>query len=169
MRVGEKVPDFVLDAYHNGHIKKISSKEFAGKWVVLFFYPRDFTFVCPTELKAMAQRQADFEKENAVIVAASTDSAWSHKAWIEKDLPEVRYPILADTGHQLARQYGILVEEDGTALRGTFIIDPNGILQYMVVSNMNVGRSVDEIYRVLCALKTGGLCPANWKKGDKTL
>jgi alkyl hydroperoxide reductase subunit AhpC len=169
MKVGEKAPEFALEAYHNGEMKKVSSRDFAGKWVVLFFYPRDFTFVCPTELKGMARKAESFEKENAVIVGASTDSAWSHKAWFERDMPEVKYPVLADTGHQLARQYGILIEEDGTALRGTFIIDPNGILQYAVVSNLNVGRSVDETLRVLQALKSGGLCPVDWKKGEKTL
>lgn len=169
MKVGEKAPEFSLEAYQSGEMKKVSSKDFSGKWVVLFFYPRDFTFVCPTELKAMARRAGEFEKENAAIIGASTDSAHSHKAWFERELPEVKYPVLADTGHQLARAYGILIEEDGTALRGTFIIDPNGILQYSVVSNLNVGRSVDETLRVLQALKSGGLCPVDWKKGEKTL
>ena len=169
MKVGEKAPEFSLDAYWNGEIKKVGSRDFAGKWVVLFFYPRDFTFVCPTELKGMARMASEFEKENAVIVGASTDSAYSHKAWFERDMPEVKYPVLADTGHRLARECGILIEEDGTALRGTFIIDPDGVLQYSVVSGLNVGRSVNETLRVLQALKSGGLCPVDWKKGEKTL
>ena len=169
MKVGEKAPEFELDAYWNGEMKKVSSRDFAGKWIVLFFYPRDFTFVCPTELKGMAARAEEFGRENAVIIGASTDSAYSHKAWFERDMPEVKYPVLADTGHQLARECGILVEKDGTALRGTFIIDPDGVLQYAVVSGLNVGRSVGETLRVLQALKSGGLCPVDWKKGDKTL
>jgi peroxiredoxin (alkyl hydroperoxide reductase subunit C) len=169
MKVGEKAPGFNMEAYWNGEMKRIKSSDFAGKWIVLFFYPRDFTFVCPTELRALANREGDFQKENAQIVGASTDSAYSHKAWFEKDLPNVKYPVLADTGHTLAKDYGVLIEEDGTALRGTFIISPDGVLQYSVVSNLNVGRSVDETLRVLCALKSGGLCPVEWKKGEKTL
>jgi len=169
MKVGEKAPQFNLEAYSNGEIKKVSSNDFEGKWQVLFFYPRDFTFVCPTELKSLATHHTDFEKEGAQIIGVSTDSAHSHKAWFEKDLPEVKYPVLADTGHHLAQEYEILIESDGTALRGAFIIDPKGILQYAVVSNLNVGRSVSELLRVLKALKTGGLCPVEWKPGEKTL
>ena len=169
MKVGEKAPAFNLDAYMDGQIMKLSSSDIGGKWTLLFFYPRDFTFVCPTELKSMAQRQKDFEAEGCQIVAVSTDSAYSHKAWFEKDLPDVKYPVLADTGHKLSREYGILSEEDGTSLRGAFLIDPDGILQYATISNLNVGRNSDELLRILQAFKTGGLCPANWKKGDKTL
>lgn len=169
MKVGEKSPEFNLDAYVNGEIKKISSSDFSGKWVLLFFYPRDFTFVCPTELKSLAAMQGDFDAENCQIIGASTDSAYSHKAWFEKDLADVKYPVLADTGHSLARDFGILIESDGTALRGAFLIDPDGILQYATIANLNVGRSSEELLRVLQAFKTGGLCPVNWKKGEKTL
>ncbi len=170
LKIGHKAPEFALDAYHAGHgFKKISSRDFKGKWVVLFFYPRDFTFVCPTELHGFAKREADFKKEGAVIIAASTDSAHSHKAWFEKDLPDVKYPVLADTAHTLSREYGILIEETGEALRGTFIIDPEGTLKYIVISDMNVGRSVEETLRVLKALKTGKLCPVEWQEGEDTL
>ena len=169
MKVGEKAPEFNLEAYQGGQIKKLSSSDIKGKWALLFFYPRDFTFVCPTELTSLAQKQKEFDDEGCQIIAASTDSAFSHKVWFEKDLPEVKYPVLADTGHKLAREYGILNEEDGTALRGAFLIDPNGILQYATISNLNVGRNSDELLRILQAFKTGGMCPANWKKGDKTL
>lgn len=169
MKVGEKAPEFTLEAYSNGQITKVSSLDFAGKWMLLFFYPRDFTFVCPTELKSLASFHAAFQAEGCEIIGASTDSAFSHKAWLEKDLPEVKYPVLADTGHKLAREYNILIENDGTALRGAFLIDPNGILQYATIANLNVGRSAEELLRVLQAFKTGGFCPANWKKGDKTL
>ncbi len=169
MKVGEKAPSFSLEAYVAGESKKVSSSDFSGKWLVLFFYPRDFTFVCPTELSALAALQPQFENEGAQVIAASTDSYYSHKAWFERDLPTVKYPVLADTGHHLARECGVLIEGDGTALRGTFLIDPDGVLQYMVVSTINVGRSVHETLRVLQALKNGGLCPVEWKKGEKTL
>jgi alkyl hydroperoxide reductase subunit AhpC len=136
---------------------------------LLFFYPRDFTFVCPTELKSLAQNQDKFESENCQIIAVSTDSAYSHKAWFERDLKDVKYPVLADTAHTLSRQFGVLIESEGTALRGAFLIDPDGILQYSAISNLNVGRNIEDLLRVLEALKTKGMCPANWKKGDKTV
>ena len=170
LTIGKKAPDFALEAYQVGHnFKKIKLADFSGEWVVLFFYPRDFTFICPTELHEFAKREGDFKKEGAVILAASTDSAHSHKAWFEKDLPDVKYPVLADTTHALSRDYGILIEDTGEALRGTFIINPEGILKYIVVSDTNVGRSVEETLRVLKALKTGKLCPVEWHEGEKTL
>ena len=167
--LGKPAPRFNLEAYEDGEIKKITSEDYKGKWLVLNFYPRDFTFVCPTELKALARYEDEFKEQNAVILAASTDSVNSHKAWIESELKEVKYPVLADTSHSLSKNYNVLIEEEGKALRGTFIIDPEGILQYSVVSNLDVGRSTDEILRVLQALQTKELCPVNWKPGDKTL
>ncbi len=169
VKIGQKAPEFSLDAYHNGEFKKISLADFYGKWVVLFFYPRDFTFICPTELHEFAKREVDFKKENTIILGASTDSAHSHKAWFKGELPDVKYPILADTAHTLSRDYGVLVEETGEALRGTFIINPEGIIKYIVISDMNVGRSIEETLRVVRALKTGKLCPVEWKEGEKTL
>ncbi|MBI5392622.1 peroxiredoxin [Candidatus Woesearchaeota archaeon] len=169
VKVGEKAPMFVMDAYIDGQITKIDMNDYHGKWVVLFFYPLDFTFVCPTEISGFARKIQQFESKNAVVAAASTDSAFSHKAWFEKDLPEVKFPILADTSHQLSKAYSVLIEEKGIALRGTFIIDPEGVLKYMVVSDLGVGRSIDETLRVLEALQTGELCPIDWKPGMKTL
>jgi alkyl hydroperoxide reductase subunit AhpC len=169
IKVGQKAPPFIADAYVNGQTIKISSNDYKKRWVVLFFYPRDFTFVCPTELNGMARLEPEFKKLNAVVVGASTDSVFSHKAWFERDLPSVKYPVLADTNHAIARAYDVLIEESGEALRGTFIIDPEGVLQYAVVSNLNVGRSTDETLRVLQALQTGGLCPVDWKPGMPTL
>ena len=169
MKVGQQVADMQLDAYVNGDIKKVSLSDYKGKWIVLFFYPLDFTFVCPTEIKGFATAHADFEKKNTVVLAASTDSAHSHKAWFERDMPEVKFPVLADTAHKLSREFGVLIEEEGIALRGTFIIDPDGILQYSLVSGLNVGRSVKETLRVLSALQTGGLCPVDWEPGQETL
>ncbi len=171
IKIGHKAPDFTLTAYHghNDEFKKVSLKDYQGKWVILFFYPRDFTFVCPTELHGFAKHEAEFEKEGAAIIAASTDSEHAHKAWFSKDLPDVKYPVLADTTLSMTRDYEVLIEETGEALRGTFIINPEGIVKYIVVSDNNVGRSVEETLRVLKALKTGKLCPVEWEEGEKTL
>lgn len=169
VKIGELAPHFACESYVNGEIKKVSLDDFKGKWTVLFFYPLDFTFICPTELKSFANAAEEFEKNNAVVVGCSTDSAHSHKAWFSKDLPDVKYPVLADTNHKVSRDYGVLIEDEGIALRGTFIIDPDGVLQYSVISNLNVGRSVQETLRVLQACQTGGLCPIEWKPGESTL
>jgi peroxiredoxin (alkyl hydroperoxide reductase subunit C) len=141
-----------------------------GSWIVLFFYPRDFTFICPTELAAFAERHDDFLRERAVVLAASTDSYFSHKAWFESDprLAEVRYPVIADTAHKLSRSFDVLLE-DGATHRGTFIVDPTGMLLHMSVNEHDVGRSVDEVLRILQAFRTGALCPADWAPGKATL
>jgi alkyl hydroperoxide reductase subunit AhpC len=169
IKVGEKAPVFNADAYANRQMTRVSSNDYRRKWVVLFFYPRDFTFVCPTEMRGFHKLESEFKKNNAVVIGCSTDSAHSHKAWMERDMPEITYPVLADTNHAISKAYEVLIEETGEALRGTFIIDPDGVLQYAVVSNLNVGRSTDETLRVLQALQTGGLCPIDWKVGQDTL
>lgn len=169
LKLGEKVPAFEAQAYINGDFKRVKLEDYKGKWVVLFFWPLDFTFVCPTEIKAFAKNEEIFKKHDAVVIGASTDSEYSHKAWFEKDLPEVKFPALADTTHEISRLFGVLKEDQGVAYRGTFIIDPDGILRYSVISDLNVGRSVEETLRVLTALKSGGLCPVEWKEGEKTL
>jgi len=169
VKVGQKVDNFICESYVSGAMKKVSLSDYKGKWVVLFFYPLDFTFVCPTEITGFAKSEAEFTKLNTVILGASTDSAHSHKAWFSKDMPDVKFPILADTNHKISSQFGVLIEDEGIALRGTFVIDPDGILKYMVVSDLNVGRSVKETLRVLQALQTGGLCPIEWEPGQKTL
>jgi len=169
IKVGEKIQDMQLDAYVAGDMKKVSLSDYKGKWLVLFFYPLDFTFVCPTEITSFAKAEPEFTKYNAVVLGASTDSVHSHKAWFERDMPEVKFPILADTSHKLSRQFDVLIEDAGIALRGTFIIDPEGVLQYEVVSSLNIGRSVKETVRVLAALQTGGLCPVEWEPGQETL
>lgn len=151
--------------------KQISLTDFRGKWVVLFFYPLDFTFVCPTEIAGFGKAYEDFRDLDAEVIAASTDSKHSHLAWRrqEETLRDLPFMLLADNTKQVARDYNVLKEETGYALRGTFIIDPDGVLQYMVVHNEDVGRSVEETRRVLEALQTGELCPCNWKKGENTL
>ena len=167
--VGRPAPAFKTQAYVAGEIRDVSLDDYRGRWVCLFFYPLDFTFVCPTELKAFARREKEFEAEDCVILSVSVDSVYSHKAWAERDLPEVKYPMLSDVTRRLASDYGVLLEDQGIALRGTFLIDPEGVLRYAVVSDLNLGRSTDETLRVLQAAKTGGLCPADWEAGEPTL
>ncbi|MGE0614043.1 MAG: peroxiredoxin [Bacteriovoracia bacterium] len=169
LRVGMPAPQFKTMAYQGGDFKEVSLKDFKGKWVCLFFYPLDFTFVCPTEIRGFAEQAAKFKELNCEIIGASTDSEHSHKAWFERDLKEVRFPVLADTAHFVSRDYNVLIEDKGITLRGTFLIDPQGTLQYMSVNALGVGRSVDEVLRTLSALQTGELCPVDWKPGKATI
>lgn len=168
--VGSPAPQFSLDAVVNLEFKKVSLSDYRGKWVILFFYPGDFTFVCPTEIKGFNKALAEFKKVNAEVLAVSVDSVFSHLAWLKSGaLDKLDYPILSDFSKQTARVYGVLNEENSTARRGLFIIDPNGVIQYQVVHSDKVGRSVDETLRVLKALQTEELCPVNWKPGEKTI
>lgn len=168
--MNQPAPNFEgVTAYQNGEFKKISLSDYKGKWLVFFFYPRDFTFVCPTEIRGFGQKEKEFKALGADVLAASTDSEWSHKAWFERDLQEVKYPVLADTNHEVARAYDVLEQIDGSAHRGLFIIDPEGMIRYILISDGSVGRSVDETLRVLDALQTGELCPMAWEKGRETL
>ena len=172
VKVGLPAPPFRAEAYRRGDdgAASVDLAAYRGRWVVLFFYPRDFTFVCPTELNAFAQIEGAFADEDAVVVAVSTDSYWSHKAWFESHplLADIAYPVVADTTHDVADAYDVL-SPDGSALRGTFIVDPDGILRHASVTDQNVGRSPDETLRVLQALRTGELCPVAWRKGDDVL
>ncbi|WP_332633967.1 peroxiredoxin [Halalkalibacter flavus] len=175
--VGKQAPRFEMDAVMpNKEFKKVSLEENMknGKWTVLFFYPMDFTFVCPTEITAMSERYEEFQDLDAEVIGVSTDTIHTHLAWINTDrldngLGELHYPLAADTNHVVSREYGVLIEDEGIALRGLFIINPEGDLMYQVVFHNNIGRDVNETLRVLQALQTGGLCPANWKPGQKTL
>ncbi len=168
--IGKNAPQFdQVTAYHQGDFTKVSLRDYSGSWLVFFFYPRDFTFICPTELKGFAKHEAELAKLNAKVLAASTDSEWSHKAWFERDLPDVTYPVLADTTQQVAKDYGVLDDSNGEAQRGLFIIDPEGVVKYVVISAGSVGRSVKEVIRVLTALQSGDLCPVEWEPGQETL
>lgn len=169
LKVGEPAPHFAGEALIDGEFKKISLEDYRGKWVVLFFYPLDFTFVCPTEITGFHKHLAEFDKLGAVIIGCSTDSVHSHKAWTEGSLGKIDYPLLGDTTHRISKDYDVLIKEQGIALRGTFIIDQDGILRYQVISDLNVGRSVAETLRVIKALQTGELCPVEWGEGEKTL
>jgi peroxiredoxin (alkyl hydroperoxide reductase subunit C) len=169
LKIGQPAPHFEGQAYWNGAFKDVSLKNFKGKWVVLFFYPLDFTFVCPTELRAFAKDEKSFKDAGAQVVACSTDSAFSHKAWFEQDLKEVQYPVLSDYTKSVSRAYDVLNEEKGFANRGVFLIDPEGMVRYASVTDTSVGRSTEEVLRILKATQSGELCPANWKPGDKHL
>lgn len=175
--VGKQAPRFTMEAVlEDKSFGKVSLEENMNqdKWTVLFFYPMDFTFVCPTEITAMSDRFDEFEDLDAQIIGVSTDTIHTHLAWIntarqDNGLGELKYPLAADTNHTVSRDYGVLIEEEGIALRGLFIINPEGEMQYQTVFHNNIGRDVDETLRVLQALQTGGLCPANWRPGQKTL
>lgn len=174
--VAKEAPDFTMEtALGNGtDFGKVSLSDYKGKWLVLFFYPLDFTFVCPTEITALSDSADVFDDLDCEILGVSTDSKFSHRAWINtardaNGLGKLNFPLAADLTHKVSRDYGVLIEEEGIALRGLFIIDPEGELKYQVVNHNDVGRSVDETLRVLQALQSGGLCPANWKPGQKQL
>jgi len=176
-RVGHPAPDFSVQAYDrraDGTDKQFvqaSLSDYRGKWVCLFFYPLDFTFVCPTEIIAFNEALGDFQDRGCEVLTASTDSVFCHKGWCDAhtDLAKLKYLMLADTTHALSSAYGVLKEDAGIAYRGVFLIDPNGVTRWLAVHDLGVGRSVAEVLRVLDALQTDKLCPCNWSKGEKTL
>ena len=175
-KVGKPAPDFNMPSTKNMETlaENVKLSDYKGKWLVLLFYPLDFTFVCPTELTAFSDRLDELNGVGAEVIGISTDSVHSHRAWIKtprdkNGIEGLRYPLASDVGGKLARAYNILVEEANIALRGLYIINPDGVLQYAVVHDLNIGRSVDETLRGLQGLQTGGLCSADWKPGDSNL
>jgi peroxiredoxin (alkyl hydroperoxide reductase subunit C) len=175
-RINEKAPEFTEEAYVNDEIKKISLSDYKGKWVVLFFYPADFTFVCPTELGDMAANYEEIKKIGAEIISVSTDTAFVHKAWHDNSptIKAIQYPMLADPAMRVCKAYGTLIEEEGLSLRATAIIDPSGVLKSFEINDNSIGRSSEEILRKLKAADyvskhKGEVCPMNWKPGQKTL
>ncbi len=177
--VGKPAPDFTAKAVVNGDIKdKFKLSDFRGKYVVFFFYPLDFTFVCPTELHAFQEKLESFRKLNCEVIACSVDSHFSHAAWLEVDkknggISGVKYPLVADINKTIARDYDVLIPNEGIALRGTFLIDKDGIVRHQTVNDNSLGRNVDEALRMVEALQYveehGEVCPANWKKGQKAM
>jgi peroxiredoxin (alkyl hydroperoxide reductase subunit C) len=174
--VGKPAPDFDMPSTKN--IEKLNENvrlsDYEGKWLVLLFYPLDFTFVCPTELTTFSDRYEDFIGIGADVIGISTDSVHSHRAWLKTPRDKggvegLKYPLASDITKHVARDYGVLIEDKGIALRGLFVIDPDGVLRYAVVHDLNVGRSADETLRVIQALQTGGLCQAEWRPGQETL
>jgi len=176
--VGKPAPKFKAQAIVKGQIKEVSLDDYKGKWVVLFFYPLDFTFVCPTEITGFADRVADFQSRGAEVIGVSIDSQYSHLAWYNTPrnkggIAGTDYPVLADVTKQISRDYGVLMEDKGIALRGLFIINPDGVVVNETVNFLGVGRNVDETLRLIDAFqhnaKTGEVCPANWTKGKDTI
>ncbi|KAJ3545258.1 hypothetical protein NMY22_g2513 [Coprinellus aureogranulatus] len=177
--VQRPAPTFKADAVTGGLFEEVSLEQYKGQWVVLFFYPMDFTFVCPTEILAFNDALDQFKELNTAVLAVSTDSKYSHFAWATQPRkegglgPDLALPLVADRNMKISRDYGVLLEEEGIALRGLFIIDPKGILRQITVNDLPVGRSVDETIRLIKAFqftdKYGEVCPANWTEGSKTI
>ena len=167
IRIGEPAPDFTLQGVFKGQVSDYSLRDYRGRWVVFFFYPADFTFICPTEVTGFSRLAEEFRSESAEILGVSVDSVESHRSWAE-ELGGVSYPLLSDDKKEVSRAYGVLDPEEEISFRATFIISPAAVTSYVVVSHTNVGRSVEETLRVLRALRTERLCPSDWKPGDPT-
>jgi lipoyl-dependent peroxiredoxin subunit C len=175
LTVGDRFPDFRLQGVVNlekgKEFREITREDYAGKWLVVFLWPMDFTFVCPTEIAEFGRRHADFRARDAEVLGVSTDTHYVHLAW-RKDHPDLRtlpYPMLADTRRELSSALGVLHKAEGVPLRATFIVDPEGVIRFVSVNDLSVGRNPQEVLRVLDALQTDELCPCNWQKGDDVL
>ncbi len=176
VKIGHSVIDFSFEAFQNEDTKKLSLSGFRGQWLILFFYPADFTFVCPTELEELADSYEEFKKLGAEIVSVSCDTKWTHKAWHDQSpaIKKIKFPMAADPTGNLARAFGTYIEDEGVSLRGTFIIDPQGELKSMEINHNDIGRSAKELLRKLQAAKFvaehgGQVCPASWEPGKDTL
>ncbi len=173
--VGQRFPEFRVKATVSTEMDEafqtLTDQDFPGKWKVYFFWPKDFTFVCPTEIAGFARRNREFEERNAQVLGGSVDSEFVHLAWRQQhpDLRKVPFPMLADVKRELSQRLGILDPKEGVAQRATFIVDPEGVIRFVSVTDLSVGRSVEEVLRVLDALQTEGLCPCEWQPGEATL
>ena len=174
--IGQKIPDLEFEIFHANEIKKAKLSDYSGKWLILFFYPADFTFVCPTELKEMADFYSDFQKEGAEIISVSTDTAFVHKAWHDES-PAIRginFPMAADPAGKICKHFGTYIEQEGLSYRASFVINPDGEIMAYEIHNNSIGRSAAELLRKLQAAKFvrehgGEVCPASWRPGAKTL
>ncbi len=176
VKIGQKITDFELKAYQNDDIKTIKLSDYKGKWLILLFYPADFTFICPTELEEAAAHYADFQSAGAEVLSISTDTVYVHKAWhdVSPSIKKIKFPMVADPTGNLCREFGTYIDEAGLSLRGSFIIDPDGILKAYEIHDNSIGRSAKEILRKVQAAKfvrenKGEVCPASWEPGKKTL
>ena len=176
IRIGQKIPEITLEAFHEDKIKKIKLTDFLGKWIVFIFYPADFTFICPTELEEAADHYKEFQKLGAEIFSVSTDTVFVHKAWHDNSpsIKKIKFPMLADPTGKLCREFGTYIEEEGLSLRGSFIVNPDGNLIAFEVHDNSIGRSIKELLRKLQAAKfvrenKGLVCPASWEPGKKNL
>ena len=176
LKIGKEVPDIELEAFHNEETKKIRLSDYKGKWLVLIFYPADFTFICPTELEEAANYYEEFKKLDAEILSISTDTVFAHKAWHDTSptIKKIKFPMLADPTGKLCKEFGTYIEEEGLSLRGSFIIDPEGVLKTCEIHDNSIGRNTKELLRKLQAAKfvrnnKGQVCPVSWEPGKKTL
>ena len=174
--INAKVPEFRVQAYHNGEFIEVSNKDIEGKWAIFFFYPADFTFVCPTELEDLQDKYEKLKEMGVEVFSVSTDSHFVHKAWHDTSdrIKKIEYPMLADPTGLLARAFGVMIEEDGMAYRGTFVVNPEGYVKIVEINDNNIGRNADELLRKVeaaqfVAAHPGDVCPAKWKKGAETL
>lgn len=175
MIIGKKAPFFKAQAVINNTIKEVAIDDFKERYKVIFFYPLDFTFICPTEIRAFQDLREEFKKRDAAIMGISVDSVYSHLAWLNTPVDKggiqgVEYPLISDITKSIAQGFGVLNEEQGIAYRGVFVLDKNNIVQAICINNLNIGRNIDEVLRLVDALefneKNGAMCPANWQKGD---
>jgi peroxiredoxin (alkyl hydroperoxide reductase subunit C) len=167
--VGQRAPAWYSTAFVDGKEISISSQDYAGRWYVLYWYPLDFTFVCPTEIRGFQSLLGEFARDGVAVIGASTDSFFSHQAWLEdrKTFPDViTHPVIADTNHSVSRAFGVLKEDQGVAFRATVVVDDQGIVRSHSVNDLSVGRSPAEVLRTVQALQSGGLCGADWRKGQ---
>ena len=175
LTIGDRIPAFDVPATVSNDMDKaftrVTETSDAGKWKVIFFWPKDFTFVCPTEIAAFGRLHGEFQDRDAALYGASIDSEFVHLAWRRShpDLKDLPFPMLADVKRELSAAFGVLDKKEGVALRATFIVDPDGVIRSVAVNDLNVGRNVDEVLRTLDALQTDELCPCNWKKGEEFL
>jgi len=168
LTVGRPAPYVELEGYFKGEKKDFSFDDYEGKWIMLFFYPLDFTFVCPTELLEMSKRHKEFEDLNCQVLGVSVDSVYSHEAWA-KDIGDLNFPLLSDMTKEASIDYNVLIDDKGISLRGAFLISPDRIVKSMMVNDIDIGRNVDELLRLTKAFQTGDLCPVNWNPGCDTL
>jgi peroxiredoxin (alkyl hydroperoxide reductase subunit C) len=167
--IGKPAPEWCATAYRAGEESQISSADYRGRWYVLYWYPLDFTFVCPTEIRGFESMLGEFRAEDVEVVGASTDSFFSHKHWFSDRktfADEITHPVIADTNHAVSRAFEVLKEDQGVAYRATVIVDDEGVIRSLSVNDLSAGRSPAEVLRTVQALKSGGLCAADWKKGD---
>ncbi|MFI3314144.1 MAG: alkyl hydroperoxide reductase subunit C [Rikenellaceae bacterium] len=174
--INSRVPEFTVQAFHNGEFKTVSDKDVAGKWAIFFFYPADFTFVCPTELVDMAEKYATFQEMGVEVYSVSTDTHFVHKAWYDtsESISKINYPMLADPTGVLSRGFGVMIEEEGMAYRGTFLVNPEGQIKLAEIQDNSIGRNASELMRKVKAAQfvathDGEVCPAKWEEGAETL
>jgi peroxiredoxin (alkyl hydroperoxide reductase subunit C) len=174
--IGDKIPDFEVDAVIRGDMKRIKLHDYLGKWMVFIFYPADFSFVCPTELEDAAKHYEEFKKEGAEVFGVSTDTKYAHKAWYDSSpsIGKIGYPMIADPSAKMCKEFGTYINDEGLSLRGTFIADPDGIVKAIEMNDNSLGRSIGETLRKLRAAvyvrkNPGEVCPVNWRPGEKTL